>query len=180
MPRSIKWVCRGLVRWSSLGTFILGGEKKVRALPIHLNSHAVGPTSSRPQPLNIAFETPCAAIIVLFFFFSHLAHRLGFVCIRCPLWCAICSGSQVLQLHTKPQIWPFLFVLLRGRGDRTPKRNSIPEAGSKVLTVACFFSFFFFFPFSGVSTSSQPVCSHQNRQEHHRGDRQGEGQSGTA
>lgn len=54
------------------------GGKKERALPIHLNSHAVGPSSSCPQPLNIAFETPCAAIIVLFFFLFSSSVQIGF------------------------------------------------------------------------------------------------------
>lgn len=88
--------CQGFVQWSSLGNHRPWGLKKVRALPIHLNSNTVGLFNS--QPLNIALS--CAAIIVFFFIWC----KDWVSCVSGVQVLPIRSGDQVLQLHTKPQI----------------------------------------------------------------------------
>lgn len=110
------------------------GLKKVRALPIHLNSHSFGPSKCQPQPLNTPLKY---YVLQLLCFFFHLAQSLSFVCIRCLLgWLPICSGSQVLQLHTKSQISP-LFVLLKVQAIGCRKRYLILGASSKAFN-CCF------------------------------------------
>lgn len=93
------------------------GLRKVRALPIHLNSHTVGLPNSHPQPLNITFEIPSAALIMFF-------KRLCFMRIRCPrcdsyqlaLAAKCCSCTQ----STKSSI-----CLVKGASDQMSKCNSI-------------------------------------------------------
>lgn len=77
VPRSIKWVCRGLVRRSSLGTFILGEGRKKEHFPSISIHTPLAPPAPVPSHLTSPLKHHALQLLCFFFLFSSSV-QIGF------------------------------------------------------------------------------------------------------